>query len=1544
MKNVYKLLIVLVAVVFAVSGLVAQNSDGSPAIKKQTNQKVKAEKFAQDYKAIIQSEQSKSGELSVSANSIQKVIANELKKQGNESAYFEFLQNAKKPANYKPITLNIKGATAYAFVAYDPSSVLPLGPAYFDVDDPGTIASLAPSTANDFIAGGSWAEGVWYGSEYGTGALYTMDPSSGAMTLVGYGSAPGGLHALAYDPSTFTMYGCNYGASSGLYTVDLTNGATTLIGDVGIGALVIGMACDASGNLFGADLLNDVLISIDKSTGAGTVIGSLGILINYAQDLEYDNENDVLYLAGYTSTGQLYTIDPSTGAATYIGDFQGGTEMCGLAFEYTGVQYTNDVGIQSILSPASGVNLGNEVVTVRVKNFGTATQSNFDISYTMDGGAPVTVTITTPIAGGTFIDYTFTGTVDLTAYGTYNFEACTYLAGDENATNDCKTKAVTNDPPSYCDASTLNEDEYIGNVTCGDINNTTGFQAGVGDYTYLSTLVIPAASVDITVINGGNLYSSDMVTCWVDWNDNYEFEQGGEEEFILLNVGGAGEIFTGAITVPADALGGEHTMRVRMTYFNAPTPCGESSYGEIEDYTLFVGGLEFGHVTGNVLLTGIAPYNMGDVTEVTIAGGTFTTHPDASGYYDLTIYPGTYNITASLYGYTGQIVPGVVIDEGATVSGIDFTLPCIYGRIWGTITDEVTSAPIENASVKVLGTDFETFTAADGTYELFIEAGTYDLKANHPTYMAEVAEDVVVTTETDTQLDFALTYQEACQFSVVLWDDYGDGWNDGTLTISVDDEVVLDNITLAGGTGPETYYFEVGTGSDVTCVFVAGGWGYECSYYIYNNDNEEVFADGVGGVEPIGGTFTATCIIFIYGDLAGTVTDLATGTPVQGAEILIDDLTGITGADGTYLIENVMIGTWDVYCEAEGYNPEMVSGVVILEDLVTTQDFVLAAPGIVVAPLAITEELDIGETTDVLVNISNPGLGNLEWDASLSILTDDAWDLQLSFDLEAATGAPGNAGAECDGEFFYSTRWATNLIHKYDLEGNLIEEFSIPGVTGLRDLAFDGTHMFGGAAANTIYEMDFVNKVLIGTISSPQQVRSIAYDEGADAFWCANWDTDITLVSKAGVALNTLPAATHNLAGMYGTAYDNWTSGGPYLWIFDQGSGAGTAQIIYQANLSNLTMTGFSYDVMSDLGPNDGAIAGGLFTIPNLVSGTVSIGGLIQGTPDMFFLYELAPFSTWISISPTSGSLASMANEDMTVHLDATEIIIPGVYEAEIHFASEPNVGSPVVYVTLTVAGLIPAVNLAAGYECTDVELTWEMPTGGNPDSWNVYKDGILLGNTTVMQYNDPMVMPGVAYTYHVTAVYEGEESMASVPATITVPIPGSLQPIGLSAEANNPSYGYVTLDWNEPNACLEPDGYDVYRDGVKINTSLVTNLTYVDGPLPAGLYPYKLKAVYYFGESGFSTTAYALIPVGIEEVENDQLKIYPNPASQMVNVESQVEITGIKVYNNSGQIVLDEQVKVFNHQIDVSGYDKGIYFISLETMDGNILKKITIN
>ncbi len=47
------------------------------------------------------------------------------------------------------------------------------------------------------------------------------------------------------------------------------------------------------------------------------------------------------------------------------------------------------------------------------------------------------------------------------------------------------------------------------------------------------------------------------------------------------------------------------------------------------------------------------------------------------------------------------------------------------------------------------------------------------------------------------------------------------------------------------------------------------------------------------------------------------------------------------------------------------------------------------------------------------------------------------WDLIGVYDIGATgqTQANGNSGSECDGTYMYSTRWASNLIHRYNQTG-----------------------------------------------------------------------------------------------------------------------------------------------------------------------------------------------------------------------------------------------------------------------------------------------------------------------------------------------------------------------------------------------------------------------------------------------------------------------------------------------------------------------------
>jgi len=157
----------------------------------------------------------------------------------------------------------------------------------------------------------------------------------------------------------------------------------------------------------------------------------------------------------------------------------------------------------------------------------------------------------------------------------------------------------------YCTASSLQIDEYIKLVTVGDIDNESGGSL-YSDFTSLSTNMQPGDSYDITVVNG-NPYSQDVLAAWIDWDRNGVFDDG-----IINFTGSPGDgPYTATISPPIGAVTGETRMRIRMGYNEELDPCGTTTYGEVEDYTVNIQGW-----FGIDPISGIVP--PGDTTTIAI--------------------------------------------------------------------------------------------------------------------------------------------------------------------------------------------------------------------------------------------------------------------------------------------------------------------------------------------------------------------------------------------------------------------------------------------------------------------------------------------------------------------------------------------------------------------------------------------------------------------------------------------------------------------------------------------------------------------------------------------------------------------------------------------------------------------------------------------------------------------------------------------------------------------------------------------------------------
>ncbi|WP_055442287.1 M14 family zinc carboxypeptidase [Lacinutrix himadriensis] len=140
---------------------------------------------------------------------------------------------------------------------------------------------------------------------------------------------------------------------------------------------------------------------------------------------------------------------------------------------------------------------------------------------------------------------------------------------------------------AYCGSNGNNandDDEWIGNVTLGDINNTTGDNS-YSDYTAMSTDLDKTLthSISVTKSWSGTNYD-ESIAVWIDFNQDGDFDD-ADENVVSLAANDT-QIVSEDISIPASALLGNTRMRVSLKYDGLATSCESFQYGEVEDYTV----------------------------------------------------------------------------------------------------------------------------------------------------------------------------------------------------------------------------------------------------------------------------------------------------------------------------------------------------------------------------------------------------------------------------------------------------------------------------------------------------------------------------------------------------------------------------------------------------------------------------------------------------------------------------------------------------------------------------------------------------------------------------------------------------------------------------------------------------------------------------------------------------------------------------------------------------------------------------------------------
>jgi len=135
------------------------------------------------------------------------------------------------------------------------------------------------------------------------------------------------MHGLEWDSAQSKLWG---GSNGNLFDIVPATGVATQIGASGLTSFLNLGYVPSTDSLFATNSGTDSFYSVDRVTGALTLIGALGAASTNPNGLAYDTDNGVMFMVD-NSTDNLCTIDLATGVATIVGS-TGAGNLLGLVY------------------------------------------------------------------------------------------------------------------------------------------------------------------------------------------------------------------------------------------------------------------------------------------------------------------------------------------------------------------------------------------------------------------------------------------------------------------------------------------------------------------------------------------------------------------------------------------------------------------------------------------------------------------------------------------------------------------------------------------------------------------------------------------------------------------------------------------------------------------------------------------------------------------------------------------------------------------------------------------------------------------------------------------------------------------------------------------------------------------------------------------------------------------------------------------------------------------------------------------------------------
>jgi hypothetical protein len=243
--------------------------------------------------------------------------------------------------------------------------------------------------------------------------------------------------------------------------------------------------------------------------------------------------------------------------------------------DYPALMYTTITDVPTEAQPKAGI---DQYVTTKVHYNGTLSAVYLEYS-------PDSAVFGNRINMSNTVDSTWVSNLPIPQYAVGRkvfFKV--FAVGANNDTTQSYKFMYEVKPFQYCDArgNTSAGNLFINRVQLRNLNNIS-VNNGYTNYTTPVVELFVDSSYTLT-LNANTNWTSNDYGAWIDFNNDTDLDSA---ETVLFSPNSSG-FATSTFTVPSNAnVGDTVKMRVRLSYWNDATPCGDF-FGEVEDYLVVI--------------------------------------------------------------------------------------------------------------------------------------------------------------------------------------------------------------------------------------------------------------------------------------------------------------------------------------------------------------------------------------------------------------------------------------------------------------------------------------------------------------------------------------------------------------------------------------------------------------------------------------------------------------------------------------------------------------------------------------------------------------------------------------------------------------------------------------------------------------------------------------------------------------------------------------------------------------------------------------------